>query len=276
VHLYSLCWNEADILGFFFRHYDPWVDRYVIYDDGSTDGSLDLLASHPRVEIRRFEREHPDSFVRSQQALQNRVWRESRGRAAWVVVTALDEHLFVPGRSMGEFLNEAAADGVTAIPALGFQMLADEMPPPGELLCATCRFGMPDAAFNKLSLFNPQAIDEINFAPGRHSAAPVGTLRFPARDELLLLHYKFLGFERFVARCQQLRTGLGQADFAAGYGEHYSIQYADLRTFWDIVKSVSIDISSPDLALWPTHPGVRWWRDPAFSLPPRRTHVRDS
>ena len=29
------------MLAFFFRHYDPWVDRYVIYDDGSTDGSLE-------------------------------------------------------------------------------------------------------------------------------------------------------------------------------------------------------------------------------------------
>ena len=38
VHLYTICWDEADMLGFFFRHYDSWVDRYVIYDDGSTEG----------------------------------------------------------------------------------------------------------------------------------------------------------------------------------------------------------------------------------------------
>ena len=54
--LYTLCWNEADMLPFFFNHYDTWVDRYYIHDDGSTDGSLDILHAHPKVEVRRFER----------------------------------------------------------------------------------------------------------------------------------------------------------------------------------------------------------------------------
>ena len=93
VDLYTVCWNEVDMLGFFFRHYDSWVDRYFVYDDGSTDGSLDLLARHPRVEVRRFEHTDPDSFVLSHQAFHNTVWKESRGQADWVVITALDEHL---------------------------------------------------------------------------------------------------------------------------------------------------------------------------------------
>jgi len=30
---------------FFLRHYEPLVDRIVIYDDGSNDRSLELLAA---------------------------------------------------------------------------------------------------------------------------------------------------------------------------------------------------------------------------------------
>lgn len=104
VHLYTICWDEADMLGFFFRHYDAFVDRYVIYDDDSTDGALDILARHPRVELRRFARVHADSFVLSHKAMQDEAWKESRGAADWVVVTAIDEHLHVRGRPMAAYL----------------------------------------------------------------------------------------------------------------------------------------------------------------------------
>ena len=63
------------MLGFFFRHYDEWVDRYVIVDDGSTDGTLDLLHAHPKVEVRSFERT-PDSFVHAQTELNNHAWKD--------------------------------------------------------------------------------------------------------------------------------------------------------------------------------------------------------
>ena len=29
VHLYSMTWNESAMIGYFFRHYDPIVDRYT-------------------------------------------------------------------------------------------------------------------------------------------------------------------------------------------------------------------------------------------------------
>ena len=106
IHLYTVCWDEADMLGFFFRHYDPWVDRYVIYDDGSQDGSLDILRAHPKVELRRFERVDAESFVLSHTRMQEHSWKESRGRADWVVITAIDEHLWVRGRDMRSYLRE--------------------------------------------------------------------------------------------------------------------------------------------------------------------------
>ena len=43
IHLYTICWNEERMLPFFFRHYDQWVDRYVVYDDNSTDATLEKI-----------------------------------------------------------------------------------------------------------------------------------------------------------------------------------------------------------------------------------------
>jgi hypothetical protein len=77
VHLYAVCWDEADMLGFFFRHYDPWVNRYVIYDDDSTDGSREILRTHPKVEPRDFTRVEANSFALSHKAMQDEAWTKA-------------------------------------------------------------------------------------------------------------------------------------------------------------------------------------------------------
>src|SRR5687767_7107410 len=97
IHLYAICWNEAKMLGFFFRHYEPLVSRFVIYDNGSTDETVALLRAKPNVEVRPFPKTHADSFVLSAKALQDQCWKESRGQADWVIVNAIDEHLHHPG-----------------------------------------------------------------------------------------------------------------------------------------------------------------------------------
>ena len=47
----------------------------------------------------------------------------------------------------------------------------------------------------KCSLFDPNRVKEINFNFGRHRVDPIGTIVAPHVDELLNLHYKYLGFE---------------------------------------------------------------------------------
>ncbi|WP_238298313.1 glycosyltransferase, partial [Methylobacterium soli] len=244
VHLYTVCWDEADMLGFFFRHYDSWVDRYVIYDDGSTDGSRDLLAAHPKVELRRFARVETESFVLSHKALQDEAWKESRGRADWVVITAIDEHLALRGRAMAAYLAEQAERGVTLIPALGFDMNHPVMPDDRGLLVERVTRGRPRVAFNKLSLFKPEALRESGFSAGRHAAEPAGRLCLPARDAVMLHHFKHLGFARNAAREAAQAERLGAVDRRHGYGQHYLWGAERLRTFWDEMERESRDLSA--------------------------------
>ena len=259
VHLYTVCWDEADMLGFFFRHYDPWVDRYVIYDDGSTDGTLDILHTHPKVELRRFERTEADSFVLSHRTLQNEAWKESRGRADWIVITAIDEHLHVPGQTMAEYLAEEADRGVTLIPALGFDLNHPDMPDDSGLLTERVTRGRPRIAFNKLSMFKPEALRETGFGPGRHGATPEGDLCLPARDTLVLWHYKHLGFTRNADREAAQAERLGRTDRAEGLGQHYLWGRERLRGFWDEMERESVDLTQ----VVPNEVCVRplWWEE---------------
>jgi hypothetical protein len=138
-------------------------------------------------------------------------------------------------------------------------MISETSPSPSELLCETRTRGAPWDAMCKASLFDPIAIEEINYALGQYSAAPIGDVKLPPQDELLLLHYRYLGFERTLARHRQLRSGLGTTDVANGWGHQYSWSEQQLRDDWSAFEENAIDVpkraGSKDLR----YPFTPWW-----------------
>jgi len=257
-HLYTLCWNEADMLEFFFRHYDAWVDRYYIYDDGSTDRSIEILNAHPRVELRRWHRKFPDSYLISQVDWLNEVWKESRDCADWVITVDIDEHLFVQQSPMQDFLEQYKSMGITLAPALGFQILSEEFPEADEYLVRSRTWGTPWPNMCKLSIFNPDAIEETNFSLGRHTAKPAGHLKLPQRDELHLFHYKYIGFERTLQKQNSQCSNLGPHDTAIM--DHYGWSSQELREYWDNFLQDSGDMSWPEYGPDKYPQSGRWWR----------------
>lgn len=263
IHLYTICWNEAYLLDFFFRHYDPWIDRYVIYDDGSDDDTAEILQQHPRVEVRRFRRTVEDSFVASQKEIQNEVWKESRGKADWVVVTAIDEHLeLAGGGDQRAYLDACSARGVTLVPAIGYQMVSRRFPHPSWRLASRLTLGAPFAPMNKLSIFNPGAVDEAGFAEGRHRAWAKGALKYPESDRMMLLHYKYMDFERTFRRHQSLKARLGSRDIERRWGVQYHRDLAETRRVWEDFERRAINVAAARFV--PGAPGnfdgTLWWR----------------
>ena len=249
------------MLPFFFLHYDKLVQRYIIYDHASTDNSQEILRLNPKVELRPTPPYgNPGSRVASQLALLETCWKESRGIADWVIVTDIDEHLYHP--DMYRYLAQCRAQGVTTIPALGYQMLSHQFPEHKTLLCNSLSRGACDSLYSKLNIFSPNEIDATNDTPGRHTAAPTGRVVLPARDEVMLLHYRYLDFERVRKRYQVLATRHFKADIAMGWGSQYSWSSEQLREAWNFMASRLVDISLPDLTPWETHEGLRWWRSP--------------
>ena len=259
VHLYTLCWNDGPRLSFFFRHYDAFVDHYVIYDDGSDAATLARLRAHPKVEIRPFERSDKASFVLSEQHVSNECWKESRGTANWVIVADIDELLW--HRDLPAYLARCTAQGITAIPALGFQMLHPRFPPEDTDLPAIVTHGMPWERMMKLAIFAPAAIDEINFSLGRHEAVPRGRLIYPPADELLLLHYKYLGLWQTFRRHRELAGGLGTFDIAHGLGFHYLWDFAAFQRAWHDFSRRSVDYRTFADGNTAAFPIRRWWRE---------------
>jgi hypothetical protein len=257
VHLYAACWNDADMIPFFLRHYEPWVDRFVIFDDGSTDGSRELLEASGKVELRRLDHVHRDSLVLSLRELYNHAWKESRESADWVVVVNMDEHLYHP--DIEGFLEAAVDDGVTAVPALGFEMVGDGAVASDRPLLESVRRGAPRGRAGKLALFAPGEVSEIDYQVGRHRARPRGQIRYPARDELLLLHFKCLSLSRLVARHAEQDSRRRSRDRAEGWGQQYGWSAEESAAWIAELERSAIDVlgaAHPQSA----HEEPRWWR----------------
>ena len=219
IDLYCLCWNEARIIPFFLRHYMPLVRRVHVFDNGSTDGSVAMLNGEARVQVMHFDYEG-DSFVRQEQELSEVMWRTSRGRADWVAVVDMDEHIHHP--DLHVHLHACRSQGVTAIQAMGYEMVSDEFPPEGAVLnrSVTRGFRYP-AGLDKLCLFDPNAITHSRYRPGRHQADPEGQVVWDESFSVKLLHYKKLGLDYLTARTQELLTGLRPGDIQGGFAQHY-------------------------------------------------------
>lgn len=218
IHLYCLCWNDSRMLPFFYRHYDKLVDHFFVFDNGSNDGSLEILRAHPRTTVATFETQN-NSFGQTEISLSERMWKQSIGRAEWVVIVDIDEHLHHP--DLPTYLARCKALGVTAVRATGYEMVSDTFPDTELPLCVVVRNGERSIGYDKLCIFNPNALTATGYGGGRHIAAPEGQVVWEKRREIRLLHFKKLGVDYVIDRHRQLAEGLKDGDVHLGLGMHY-------------------------------------------------------
>jgi hypothetical protein len=240
IHVYTHCWNEEKMLPYFFRHYDGIADRYFVFDTGSTDRSLEILRSHSRTQLSTVM-SGGDSFVEENTARQNEFWKQSRGVADWVIVTAIDEHLYHP--DLSGYLKRCRDEGITLIKAEGYEMVSNEFPRGVKPLYKLIKLGMRSAQwFDKVQAFDPDKIEEINYEPGRHVAHPTGEVIMPAAGEVKLLHYKFLGMDYVVRRYSQLKTGLRPKDIKMSWGSQYLWDSEKIVARYEEIKSNAVQV----------------------------------
>jgi hypothetical protein len=240
IDLYATCWNEERIIPFFLRHYEPMVDRIVIFDDGSSDLSLELLSASPKVEVRRLEQGASSILMQIEEM--NRCWKESRGRADWVITCDMDEHVY-HHKGLRNYLEQCKASGFTIINPVGVEMVSADFPAADALLCQTTRRSVRSFNLDKLAVFNPDAIEEMNYRAGRHVATPSGRLVFPPHREVKILHYKYLGLDYLMSRSIALSLRKTDFDRERGWGAHDHRSADEFRIHFEELLRDAEDIS---------------------------------
>lgn len=225
VDVHVLCYNEEKLVPFMLDYWAEFATNVYVYDNMSTDSSVELLLKEKRfnVEIITYDsnNELNDGIYLQ---LKNNVWKRSIGKCDFIVMSDFDEVLF-SNNIIGE-LKYMKDNGMTICLPKIFDMYSQEFPEyvPNLLLHETVNLGFPFPQFGKRLLFNPNEIQEINYAPGAHSCNPVGNVKYYDRNNLFLLHYKSLSIDYVLGRYKMYRERLSMLNINNKWGIQYSFE----------------------------------------------------
>lgn len=236
VEVFTLCWNEIAVLPFAVDYWRRYADHVTVFDNGSTDGSLEFMEKHKDlITVRHF-----DTLGRkdntTQMILKNSMWKEARDRADLVVACDLDEMLIPkPGA-----LQRMMLSGGTVCEPIWYELVSEETPKheEGRMLheirpmAVMPRQSERMPTVTKAVLFNPNLIDEMNYGPGCHRCNPTGEVRWYQGDIYLLHANNALSLEYRLARYRQQAERRSVTDIRRGYGIHYTRTEQKITADW--------------------------------------------
>ena len=200
---YIICWNEAAILPFVLDYWSyAGVDKLIVYDNHSTDETRTLLEDEWEldVEIRDYDSGgHADDNI--YRHIKNNCWKGSK--ADWVFVGDTDEVPYAP-HGVKPYLEQEAGNAAIIQPCL-YQVVGWQKPNKQALPLLHGMNGMrvQKCGPNKVNLFRPNRVEEMNFGLGAHHCEPVGA-DIQYREDIAWLHLKNLGVEYLLERNKQL------------------------------------------------------------------------
>lgn len=220
VDIHVLCWNEEKIIPHFLRHYENFVNNIVVYDNMSTDNSLNILKKHPKVTIVPYDTRgeiRDDAYL----LIKNNAWKQSKN-ADIVIVCDMDEFLY--SEDFGGYLKDFNNSEATIIKPIGFEMMIRDfdLTKSGSIL-NDVQYGYEHNHFNKLCMFKPKEINEINYNFGCHVASPMGNVILYDKP-IKLLHLKKIGLSYFLDKMRNYHNRLSKfnRDRALGYQYDFS------------------------------------------------------
>jgi len=241
IRVYTVAWNEEKILPHFFRHYERFAEKIVVYDNGSDDGTQAIVRAHPLGELRSID---TDGVLHDgiKAELLSTCYREVRGEVDWVIAVDCDEFLFHP--LLGRVLERYMRTGITLPKIGGYSMVTDDpVPDPrrfGGLLCEQYVRGAANPNFDKRCVFSPRI--DIHFDVGQHHCHPTGPVVESEKTELKLLHYKHFAVEYVVHRYEQLRPRLSEFNRRRKLGFHYKESRRRIQKSHDRYKASAVDV----------------------------------
>jgi hypothetical protein len=238
IHLYAICWNEAKILPHFLRYYNEICEKIFIYDNFSTDRSLEIISGFSKAEIFSFYTNNQirdDAYLK----IKNEVWKKSRGKCDFVIVCDVDEFIYHP--DINNFFKSLKEQNISLARCEGFNMITKNYPVEEDNIFIKIQEGVQATDFDKLIVFDPNLIDEINYTLGAHECMPIGKLKFN-NYELKLLHYKYLSLPDVLSRYKEMGSRLSKYNKRLKLGRHYLFSSGRIKREFESIWKNRINV----------------------------------
>lgn len=223
VDVYVLCYNEEMLIPFMLDYWNEFATNVYVLDNFSTDSSVELLKAETRynIEIYKHDSENTfNDFINMQ--LKNNVWKNSRGKCDFVMVSDFDEVIY--SENILFELYKMKQDGCTIWNHKTFDMITKELPVyNGQKLHEIVKTGiLAETHWGKDILFNPNKINEINYCAGSHNCSPSGDIKYFNNSSIVMFHFKYLSVEYIISRYRMYRDRLSQLNKMHGWGVQYN------------------------------------------------------
>jgi hypothetical protein len=234
IDLYCFCYNESKIAPFILDYWAKFVTNAYVYDNGSTDGTQDILLAENRfnVELRHYDTGNTlnDGIITD---LRNDIWKQSRGVADFVVVCDFDEALFCA--NIISTLQYMLDNNKTICAPIIYELTSEVLPAytPDKLMHQNIGQGMLHMKYGKHILFNPNLVNEINYSPGAHVCRPTGVVNYYDNKDIYLFHCKRIDRELFAERFIMIKNRMSEINKHNGWGVQYTASLHEAMKEYD-------------------------------------------
>jgi hypothetical protein len=220
ITVYTACRNEEKMLPYFLMHYSTFCKRIVVYDNESTDSSVDIVNKWKgcKTYVKSFSTNGKfDESVLTKLRSNFQRFCETR----YAIVVDCDEFLY--HKDIVGFLNNNKFSFYNTV---GYDMISEKFP--DDILTPLTnqiKSGVMNEKYSKCVLFDVTDVSSMNYSYGSHECNPtpkIGkTLKPYTGYDLKLLHYKELGLDGVIERhrfrnsvmsLHSIENGLGYED----------------------------------------------------------------
>jgi glycosyltransferase involved in cell wall biosynthesis len=233
IDVYTIMKNEVFMVKYFLRHYSRFANKIFVFDDDSTDGTREILAQYPQVELCPLKKHGIDDiYFRS--IYQTEYRTRSRGQAEWVMCVDIDE--FIHHRRLVKKLAECKENKIQIIKCDGYSMISNNPPEKDGQIYDEIRDGISDVWMCKACVFDP-AVD-IHFRIGRHGFDIATPYKVSDATGIKLLHYRYLGEEYCIKRSARNVSLLSESNKKWKLGVHNfpESNYYHSKNWYDSVR----------------------------------------